>query len=299
MGLAFSEDVYPWLFQQFGGHPFLVRKACSLVIHQTKKQTGDEVSVEDFRSRQAWLDDQLGKDILNILVVLAQHYPDEYDNLCLLANGDREWIQQVRVSDSRSLTHIIGYRVVQETENGYSFVIQAMARFLVASGGDLKTAVKVMTKGSTPTTYEELPNPSQLDLWARIGKARNQVEPALRSLLHRALLYKYGEKRALQLVLDKFSPERRLSLNGYTLAQIFRGDSKSLYLKDVKEICLREWDLVQHVFGNDRKAFENKVDTLNSDGRADAHANPVDASVVSRVETKADELLQQIRAFVE
>ncbi len=298
MGLEFEEKVYDWLYCQYGGVPFLVRKAVSLVYRKADRKTGDVVILTDFTSRQKWLDDQLGKDIMNMLVVLVQHYPDEFDNLVLLANDDEAWIQEVQESDPTSLTHILEYRVITEDQGNFRFAIETLGRFLKVHGKDMKRAVQTLTASSAPTAYEALPAPQQLELWTRLSRARNSVEPELRTLLYRALLFAYGDK-AITRVLEKFSPEKQKSLAGYSLLQIFRGESKALYLKDVKEIALREWDLVKHVFGNDRKAFELKLDQLNADGRADAHANPISDTVVSQVEAIAQDLLKAMAPYLE
>jgi hypothetical protein len=298
MGLSFEESVYGWLFSQFGGHPFLVRKACSLVCRKTGKKSGEEIHLTDFTSRQQWLDEQLGRDILNILVVLAQHYPDEFDNLVLLAQGEQQWIQQLKEADPETLRHILEYGIVSECEGQYCFTIDVLRRFVSTQGEPMKKAVRILADSSDPTDYTQLPAPGQLELWGRLGRARNLVEPRLRALLHRALLFKYGEKKALQQVLDKFSSEKQKSLAGYSLAQIFTGESKALYLRDIKEIGLREWELIKHVFGNDRKGFEARMDLLNSEGRADAHANPIEEELVVQIEAVAHELVDQMAPFL-
>lgn len=299
MGLSFQEDIYGWLFRQFGGHPFLVRKACSLACKKAKKKSGDLVELIDFTSRQKWLDEQMGRDIPNILVVLAQHYPDEYDYLLSLAKGEYEWIQFIHAEEPQELKHVLDYNVVSEVDGKITFVTEVLERFLATSGESLRQAVQTLSEGSTPTRYDDLPSPDQLKLWARIGQARNSVEPRLRALLHRALLFKYGEKKALHQVMDKFSAEKQKTLIGYSLAQIFRGESKALYLKDLKEIAMQEWDLVKHVFGDDKKGFEYVVDILNSEGRADAHANPVTENSVAQIESMAQNLIQQMAPYLE
>jgi len=299
MGLSFEEDVYPWLFRQFGGHPFLVRKACSLVCKKAKKKSGDSIELTDFTSRQKWLDEQIGRDILNILVVLAQHYPGEYKHLLALAKGEDEWIQFLYSEEPQELKHVLDYNVVREVDGKITFVTEVLGRFLATSGESLMQAVRTLSDSSTPTQYDDLPSPDQLRLWARIGQARNSVEPRLRALLHRALLFKYGDQKALQQVLEKFSAEKQKTLMGYSLAQIFRGESKALYLKDLKEIGSREWELIKHVFGNDKKQFEYVLDTLNSEGRADAHANPIKETAVAQIETMAHDLIQQMAPYLE
>lgn len=298
MGLDFDEDVYEWLFRQFGGHPYLVRKACSLVYQKARKASGDRVNLADFTSRRDWLDRELGDDILKILIVLAQHYPSEFDHLMSLAKGEHEWIQLIYQEEFGALDHLLEYHVIAESNGEFEFVIGTLKRFLTGFGEPLVRAVQELVKSSEPTRYEQLSRPDQLELWTRVSVARNKVEPTLRTVLHRALLFKYGEQKALRQILSKFSPEKQATLAGHNLANIFSGDSKALFLKDAKEIAMREWDLIQHIFANDRKKFEMMIDKLNGAGRADAHANPIKETEVIQVEMIAQELLDQMIPFL-
>jgi hypothetical protein len=298
MGITFTDDVYHWLFSQYGGHPFLARKACSLICRKANKKSGDTVSLSEFISREKWLDDQLGKDIMNILVVLTQHYPEEFDNLISLAKGEQDWLKYVRTEEPERLRHIIEYGLVKEENDKFIFVIEALQSFLVSKGENFKKSVQILTKSSQPTNYIDLPDPNQLEYWSRIGAARNKVEPLLRSLLYRALCFKYGEKQALQRVLEKFNKEKQKTLSGYSLDQIFSGESKALYLKDTIEIALREWDLIKHIFGDDKKSFEINLEKLNSEGRADAHARPISEAVVLVIENIADDLNKVLTRFL-
>jgi len=298
MGLQFSEEVYEWLFKQYGGHPYLIRKACSLVYEKAKKSTGDTVTLDEFTSREKWLDHKLGGDIIKILVVLIQHYPEEFEHLQSLAEGEQEWIQYVHEEDQRSLEHLLEYRIIFEENGNFGFVIQTLERLLKNQANEIVSAIKALSDSSSPTIYQQLPEPDNLALWTRLGQARNQVEPQLRRLLHRALIFKYGEKRALQEVLSKFSSEKRIRLAGHDLASIFNGDSKALYLKETKEIALSEWELIKHVFGNDRKMFEFQIDKLNTDGRADTHANPITENEVKNIEAISQDLVRKMQAYL-
>lgn len=299
MGLQFEEDVYSWLSQQYGGHPFLVRKACSLIYNKSRKKTGEAISLDEFTSRQKWLDEQLGKDILNILVVLGQYYPDEFEHLMILAQGDIQWLQDLRREAPEDIEHILEYRIISENEDGaFSFVIESLKRYLEAHGSRAKLAISELTASSNPTEYGALPQTEELEFWTRISIARNKVEPKLRNILHQALKFHYGERTALHNTLTKFSTHKQASLEGYSLGQLFNGESKALYLKDLKEIALREWDLVKHVFGNNKKAFEFNLDLLNSIGRSDTHANPIAEPEVTQIEAISKALLDQMKPYL-
>jgi hypothetical protein len=111
-------------------------------------------------------------------------------------------------------------------------------------------------------------------------------------------LFKHGEKSAFHRVTSAIPSDRRDDLNGFAIQEIFGGDSKLLLLSDLKNLVSQNWELLQHVFGNDKKAFQMKLDKINSDGRADAHANNISERVVVQIESYVDELLDQIEPYL-
>lgn len=299
MGLEIDNKVYPWLYTQYGGHPLLTRKACSLVYNKARKSSGDTLEYIDFESRQNWLDEQLGRDVLNILVVLMQHYPSEFNHLMEIAKGDISLYKFLKNEPeyAQELAHIMGYNIIKDKNNEPIFVIQALQRFLITSGLQALKAVEQLTIGTNPTSYDIIPQPNQLDLWTRNMLARNQVEPKLRQIILKALLFKFGEKKARERVLLCFDDSRRPKFDGYNINEIFSDESKLLYLLDLKNLVSKNWELFQHVFDNDKKAFMMRIDKLNTDGRLDAHANKITEKGVIQVETVADELLNQMSPF--
>lgn len=301
MGLRIEGGVYPWLYEQYGGHPLLTRKACSLVYNKARMSSGDCLTLDSFTSRQDWLDQQLGQNVLNILAVLIQHYPNEYDHLMAIARGDRELFEFLKNDPELEieLKHILSYNILKSgKENEPIFIIEALKRFLVQSGKAAKEAIGELSQSSRPTAYEVLPQPDQLDLWTRLSRARNQLEPQLRQLVLRALLFKYGENNARKRVIESFPDDRKANFEGHSLQEIFGGDSKLLFFSDLKNLVSRNWELMQHVFDNDKKGFQLRMDRINSDGRADAHANNISEKEVIQIEAYVTELLKQIDPFL-
>lgn len=301
MGLEIEGGVYPWLYQQYGGHPLLTRKACSLVYNKARISSGDQLALASFTSRQDWLDQQLGQNVLNILAVLIQHYPNEYDHLMAIAKGDGELFEFL-LKDAQyesELKHILSYNILKSSKQHEPiFIIEALRRFLVQSGESAREAIGELSRSSTPTAYEVLPQPDQLDLWARLSRARNQLETQLRKVILQALLFKYGEKAARKYVIESFPNDRKKNFEGHSLHEIFSGDSKLLFFIDLKNLVNRNWELMQHVFDNDKKAFQLRMDRINSDGRADAHANNISEKEVIQLEAYITEILNQIDPFL-
>jgi len=298
IGLRFDEEVYKFLADEFGSHPFLIRQTCSFVYQDMTHPQNSTIAVDDFVSRSEALDRQHSASFQKILIVLALWYPGEYTDLLDLARGEHEWIKEVRAANPDALNHLFSYGIIREDEEGQlSVTLKALQRYLVSRGQALPRMVETIKRSGEPISYEDLPTPDSIALWLRLSEARNTLEPRLRTLIYRTLTLHYGSNQALLRLLDTFDAQRRQALEGHSLDSILGGKSRKLYLKDLKEIICREWDLFKHVFENDKKAFELRMDIVNQ-GRADAHANPVEVSEVEGVERTVRELLGQVEGYL-
>ena len=90
-GLNIEEPVYKQLTDTYGGHPFLIRIACSEVTRRVDTQNPERravVSVADLTGQDAVIRARLERPIRDILLSLVWWYPEEYDLLAILADGD-------------------------------------------------------------------------------------------------------------------------------------------------------------------------------------------------------------------
>jgi hypothetical protein len=295
MGIEVDEDVYSWLHKQYGGHPYLIRKVCSLVYQ--KIGNSKVFSLKEFTSRVSWINQQIDNDIIKILVVLAQYYPDEYANLLLLSKGENDWLLEADANYSETTKHIKKYGIVDISDGSFLFSINALEEFLISHGDDLKRYVEVLKQSSDPTDYSSLPEPTQLEIWTKINKKRNELEVLLQKLLFTSLTMTYGQK-AINHFLDGMGGKKQAELAGYTMNQIFNGESKSLYFKDLKEIINRDWDLFKRVFDDNKQIFNMQMDKINDEGRSDAHAKPISPKKADQIIEIIEEMSGKVRAVL-
>jgi len=78
MGLTFEPEVFPYLEQRFGGHPFLIRKACSRLAEAVGPQRPSTISPSLCDREDARLLDAVEPNVAQLLTMLARWYPDEY-----------------------------------------------------------------------------------------------------------------------------------------------------------------------------------------------------------------------------
>ena len=99
MGIQCEEDLYGRLAREYGGHPFLIRQACSHLVADLNQRPA-KLTVEHFERERQEIALKLEKNVRQILNVLALWYPDEYELLRRLAHGS---VEEVYVSECRGL----------------------------------------------------------------------------------------------------------------------------------------------------------------------------------------------------
>lgn len=274
-GAALDEDCFDLLSAEYGGHPYLIRLACSEVLRSLGELPVDKkvrISKSNFGAVSDKIATRLAQPIKDIMLSLVWWYPDEYDLLCFLADGDRAFVQDFLNSEPEKASRFARYGLL-EADNG-SFGIKDLRTFLVESGMEYKKAISPFTRGDLPLEYlPEEPNIADL---SALFERRTEIEYGLRKLLIIVLEYRFAFDEAK--VAHAISGA--LPKNNGDRAQLFVGrlpkDAVSeLYLSDMKPIFIKNWDNFSAYFGPKPDRFEMNLDTINIARRYEAHAKPV------------------------
>ncbi len=208
------------------------------------------------------------------MLSLVWWYPDEYELLCLLADGDTAFVQDFLASEPEKALRFARYGLL-EADNG-SFAIKELRTFLVKSGLEYKKAISPFTRGDLPLEYlPEEPNISDL---AALFERRTEVEYALRKLLITVLEYRFAfDQPKVANAISGALPK-----NGGDRSQLFVGRQpkeavSELYLSDMKLVFSKNWDNFSAYFGQKPDRFEMNLDTINIARRYEAHTKPVSA----------------------
>ena len=258
MGLKFDEIVYAKLTEDFGGHPFLIRQICSR-IHQWC--SGDRPALVDKALYEKVHRDfrRSAVEYLEMIVqVLRDWYPDEYEMLRFLADGDEDSFSEFAADHERYTRHLIGYGLVQHSKHGYAFNIEAVREFL----GALHKFERM-----NMTAEEKL---------AEICERRNSIERKLRVVVRNALRAALGKRKAAETVLKSLPEPRRAKLTSLDLDQLLSQDSSELFLLDLIQMISKEWSILQNVFEMDKDEVRVMLNQINTLGRPDAHARSID-----------------------
>ncbi|KAF0179066.1 MAG: hypothetical protein FD161_1559 [Limisphaerales bacterium] len=253
MGLDFDEFVYSQLTEDFGGHPYLIRHLCSAIHRIADSQRPVAVGKALYeKAKKQFIREGRGYFEM-ILIVLREHYPNEYEMLKFLALGDHKSFDLFATADPAYTEHLQGYGIIELQGDEFVFRVDALKEFL-----------------SREARFQRL-NLTNQEKWAEISERRNKLEPKLRLLCRNMLQVFYGNADAKQKVLDIFGKARNTTLAGLEYSELFSPEKGQIYWEDLRKMISKHWDCFKHIIGPDQNKALRHLELIN-EHRADAHA---------------------------
>ena len=278
MGLQFEEQVYTYLTDDFGGHPFLIRQACIAMHKSIAEPRPFTITRYYYSFERTHLNKTVQGYIQAILEILKSKYQDEYVLLEYLAQGDHKAFLSF-VEPSRTIVeHLEGYGIITEDNNRYHFRIKAIEDYLLEQSRIKKPLETIEDK------------------WREVSKQRNRLETDLRTVVKRVLKTHLGAEQAKQALLEIIGDaKQKTKLSSLPFDRVFESD---LYFLDLKKVILKHWDKrFDLVFNRDRETFVMFTDLVNRH-RIDAHANPIDDATLTKVLTALEWLQKYVDAYL-
>ncbi len=257
MGLKFDTLISAKLTEDFGGHPFLIRQMCSQINKLARLER--PVKIEKVLYNRAKEEFVLhSQEYLEMMIqVLFQWYPDEYDMLRFLAQGDIESFNALALDHSNYTRHLVGYGLVQKSADGYAFNLEAIAKLL------------------RDRHKNERLNLSQEEKVQEISQRRNKIEKDLRTLVKNVLKISKGPKKGAEAVISSVPDNRKLGMQGKDLNNLLDRDRSPLFFLELINIIKREWELFENVFPMEKAKVLFLLEEINAKGRPDAHAKSI------------------------
>lgn len=259
IGLHFEEEIYTKLIDDYGGHPFLIRQVCSRMnkeVLEAHEQRPFNISKFRYEKHSDEYQTQMAGVLEQILGVLQEHYPDEYDLLKILAlDGSIAFKRQLKFGDS-AVSHLLGYCLIRKEEADYFVNIKSILKYLTDK----------YRYDQTLSSWE--------DKRTRIGIRRNDIEQKLRKLISVNLQRKFGRKAKEHLIALIRKTSKDASQIGKLDATDFKNAMNELYFSQLKIIIYNDWAEYQSLFV-DRAKFDNFFDIINN-SRVDAHSKELD-----------------------
>ena len=258
MGLRFDEMLYSKLVEDFGGHPFLIRQFCSKVHEACQGNRPTQVDRALYHRVMTTFQRTAIDYLAMIVSVLRDWYPDEYDMLRFLAQGDQATFSEFAKDHALFTRHLVGYGLITQSAHGFSFNIEALREYL-----------------NSLHKYERI-NLTDDEKVAEISARRNRIEKLLRVAIRNALRASYGRTKAGATVLKAIPEQRRQKVGTNDVDVLLARDTSPLFFLELIAIIRREWTVLQNVFELEKGKVEIMLDEINTSGRPDAHAKYVD-----------------------
>lgn len=260
VGLNFDEIIFSKLTDDFGGHPFLIRQACSVIHNEYKGERPVKVDKALYEKTKKQFIENSTHYLNMVIQVLKDWYSDEYEMLKYLAQGDTATFLEFANDNTEFTRHLIGYGLIQHSSNGYAFNIESVKEYI-----------------SNEHKYERI-NLSEEEKVEEVSRRRNILEKQLRKVIKNSLKINFGQKKALEKLLSSLPEKRRESLNTWKFDDLVAIDSSPLYFLELKNLVSREWDSFKNVFEMDKGKLILMLDEINAIGRPEAHAKNIQQS---------------------
>jgi hypothetical protein len=278
MGLFFEEELYTYLTDDFGGHPFLIRQACS-TIHKTVS-THRPVRYSKFRyeSERESLTKSIQDYVGLVVHVLREKYPDEYNMLEYLAQRDEKTFGELASLSNEFIEHLLGYGIIREDNGKYYFGIKAIENYV----RERATVSKILN------TKEEK--------WAEVSAQRNGLESNLRKLIKRTLKLRFGPIKSKEIFLGIIgSVDRKARFSNTSYDDLFES---GIYFDELRKLIVKQWDEFGQVFNNDKEHFNSFMEYVNNH-RVDAHANELDDETLGILLMSLEWLTRRVNEFLD
>jgi hypothetical protein len=264
MGLRVEEALFPVLTEEYGGHPYLTRQACSKLAARLKLRP-ETLTLSNFLSQRDKLRLVLEKNASQILSVLAIWDSAEYEQLVHLAKGQ---IRAFAGAAERSTTftdHVEGYGIVSQARSNPRIRIELVRSYLA--------------KVAPPSKSEPAPIEDRDAVLAELSRRRNPIERALRTTLANGLRFKFGPKAASRMYLS-LSEKRRDQLAGYDYTSVW----DELYFDELRAVVDHNWEAFQEFLQEEKATVLSWMEHINR-CRADAHARSLKQDDLNFVRT--------------
>lgn len=276
-GTCVDEPVYSRLHDRYGGHPFLVRLACGVAWERLDTQNPEArptLSVEAMNAAATDIRARLEEPIRDILLSLALWYPQEYELLCMLSQGDTEFVlEYARQEPTRFLQ--FGEFGLIDPQTG-RFLIPDVREFLADSGEEYKTQVQSIARSEVPP--ELLPETPDLELIKDLHEMQVEIESRLRRIILSVLLV--AKKWQMSEVVNALVRGMSKNATWKNPKNQFVGREPKdvlgdLYMSDLASVITENWTDFSGLFGSDRARFEQMAKLANVARQVPSHVKVV------------------------
>ncbi len=260
LGISFEDTVFAKMMEDYGGHPFLIRQVCSKInneLNDKRIERPTVISRYNYMSKYDEYRQGMTSIIEQILSVIENYYPKEFELLKRLALDGRNAFKKEIALGEKGIQHLIGYCLIEKADGEYFIRIKSIEEY-------------IKSKFIYDATLNE-----QKDKRARINVRRDNIEEKLRSIILHSLQVKYGKKAKEQLIsiaekTTTDTTQKTKLLNASSLKKAI----EELYFSQIKAIMDKDWKNYAVIFP-DKSKFEAYMDILSRSRTVGAHVRSI------------------------
>lgn len=260
LGLKFEDAIFTKLMEDYGGHPFLIRQVCSKINNDLLAQKTERpvtVTRYSYLIKNDEYRQGMTSVIEQILGVIENYYPNEFELLKRLALDGRNAFKKEVALGEKGIQHLVGYCLIEKSDGEYFIRIKSIEDY-------------IRSKYIYESTLDE-----QRDKRVRINIRRDDIEFKLRELIKFALQTKYGKKAKENLIaISEKTTNDKTQKTKMLNASSLNDAITELYLSQIKDIMDKEWKSFAAIFP-DKSKYEAYMDILNRSRTVGAHTKPV------------------------
>lgn len=126
MGLEFDVEIIAELQKEFGGHPFFTRQVCSTIHKQAPTQRPFKVSAAALKKANLEFFGQLESYLRDIVGHLQIAYPEEFEILEAVVNGEKDEVTEYGRNAPDLIDHLIGYGLIERRGDDFDIRFDAV-----------------------------------------------------------------------------------------------------------------------------------------------------------------------------
>ncbi len=255
LGINFEEEVFGKLVEDYGGHPFLTRQVCSKInteLLNVKQKRPTTVTRYHYEKKAKEYKLVMSGMIEQILCVLQNYYPEEFELLKKLALDGRQSFNKELSMGGREIQHLCGYCLIEKDNGEYFIRIKSIEEYL-----------------KNQFIYDSTLN-SQSEKRARLNIRRDALENKLRTIIFYNMRTKYGKRAKEKLISNIKGTTTDKTQESKMRDVTFKMALEELYFSQLKDIILKEWKDYQNIF-NDKVKFQEFFDLVNRSRGAGDH----------------------------
>jgi hypothetical protein len=277
-GLDFEEPVYNYLGSRFGGHAYLIRLACSEVWRNSDTTSPTEltsIGTGKFEVLRQEIRSRLAQPIKDILLSLVWWYPDEYDLLRVLAEGDADFVRSYLEDEAASMLQFARYGLIDHQHG--TFLIRELRNFLAEAGAEYKKEISPFRRSELPP--ELLPEVPDLVKLGQLFDLKARLEIRIRRaiVVYLGIRAGWDDQRLARLMLKGIPaiPKSRPDPSQIFVGRKPQDAIQQLFLSDLGLIIIANWGDFDSLFDSQRDKFTRALEQVNVARRHDSHTKPV------------------------